>query len=105
LLLIGITYTFDLIEEDLRLAGKFADYLHQSNLAFEHQHQLDVEVSGNVEEFGERLVEVVTRQSTSQTVNSHHHHHHHQPLPQEEPPRIIEMVNMDQPSVEDHSEV
>jgi hypothetical protein len=98
ILLVGITYTFHLIEEDLKLTGKFADYLHQSNLAFEHQHQLDIEISGKVEELGERLVEVVTRQSTvqshSSTVSSHHHHQHHehQKLPQE-PPHIEEIAN------------
>eukprot|EP01034_Spumella_vulgaris_P021788 gene21788-27857_t len=85
ILLVGITYTFALIEEDLALAGIFADYLHQSNLAFEHQHQLDIETSGKLEELGDRLVEVVTRQSTAQShstagssgANHHVHHHHH----------------------------
>ena len=33
-LLIGITWLVRLVQDDLALAGSFADFLHQSNLAF-----------------------------------------------------------------------
>jgi hypothetical protein len=34
ILLGGVTFLLHLVEEDLRLAGTFADFLHKSNMAF-----------------------------------------------------------------------
>lgn len=47
ILLIGITYTTFLIEEDLALTGTFADYLHRSNIAFDNK--LAIDKTGHVE--------------------------------------------------------
>lgn len=47
ILLMGITYTTFLIEEDLALTGTFADYLHRSNIAFDNK--LAIDKTGHVE--------------------------------------------------------
>lgn len=47
ILLIGITYTTFLIEEDLALTGTFADYLHRSNIAFDNK--LAIDRTGHIE--------------------------------------------------------
>ncbi len=52
LLLIGITYSVHLVEEDLLLAGAFADYLHRSNMAFDHKYRFEVQEEPPREEVG-----------------------------------------------------
>ncbi len=66
LLLIAMTYSFNLIEEDLEQTGAFADYLHRSNMAFTHrQHISQVELM----EIGDPMAGDMS--------NNHDHEHSH----------------------------
>jgi len=79
LLLAGVTYLLYLVEEDLRLAGSFADYLHKSNVAFTmsvggeyisspgDEHTQVEDISGDVE-----LVEYLDHRSTTVPPTSPH---------------------------------
>ena len=74
ILLGGVTFLLHLVEEDLRLAGTFADFLHKSNMAFttnNNNNLSEYALQGNEEENNANSITIGRNYLSNSSSNSH----------------------------------